>query len=436
MQQGIKIALFLRDLKELCMSKIIIFIVLICCLSGIATLYAQPMLTSELVIDQVQGYVITMHLNVTNTGNQTFEYVFGSSPICFYAIDGVSYQGILLPVVTPFSLLPGATYTEHFMHTEPLSAGPHVVQAYWNATDDEGNYYPVGAPQTVVISGTIPITIGAGDQLARIPIDFYWRTSLYECMFTPQELQFTAGNISGITLYTHEFSQPFLNQQIEVYLARPVPDNLAGGWINGNDLIPVNMALVDFPAGTNEVNIPLTTAIYYPGNVNLGMVILRRIHSSYQFGAELFQVQAADSLRSRLVWSDYLTFSVFNPPAATPTQHVGYMPKITFHILPTPTDIEPEVAVPAALQVKLYPNPVLDQCEIKISGDHPGLATVDIYNLKGQQVRSLTGSTRDSMHLIQWDTKDDRGRSCAPGVYLYRAKMGDNSITGKIMVLP
>jgi len=417
------------------MSKMIRIVALSICLLCFAALCAQPVLTGELVVDQVQGYVIQMHLNITNTGNQTFEHVFNYSPICFYTIDSISYQGIILPVITPFSLPSGVTYTETFMHTEPLSAGPHVIQAYLDITDGMGNYWPIGAPQTVIISATVPITIGAGDQLARVPIDFYWRTSLYECVFTPEELQFTAGNISGITLYTHEFSQPFLAQEIQIYLARPVPYNLADGWINGANLVPVNMGTIDFPQGTNEIYIPLSMAIYYSGDMNLGLAVHRRIHSSYQFGAEQFQVQAADSLRSRLVWSDYQTLSATNPPAATPTQHIGYMPKITFHILPNPTDTEHEVMVPAALKVNLYPNPVPGQCQIKISGANPGNARVEIYNLKGQPVRHLEGMFRSTEHELQWDTKDDRGRSCPPGVYLYKVQMGNGSTTGKLLLL-
>ena len=68
----------------------------------------------------------------------------------------------------------------------------------------------------------------------------------------------------------------------------------------------------------------------------------------------------------------------------------------------------------------------------------PAKARVDlnIYNLRGQKVRSL--ATLDLVagkHELNWDGRDNSGNRLAPGIYFWRLKAGDTLRQGKLLKL-
>jgi hypothetical protein len=93
-------------------------------------------------------------------------------------------------------------------------------------------------------------------------------------------------------------------------------------------------------------------------------------------------------------------------------------------------------AVPVPLKVSSYPNPAKNVVNFSITLDKALPVTLEIYNIKGQKVRSNTlNSAKSGDNIIIWDTKDNRGKPCANGVYLYRLQAGKSVITGKQMLL-
>jgi len=62
-----------------------------------------------------------------------------------------------------------------------------------------------------------------------------------------------------------------------------------------------------------------------------------------------------------------------------------------------------------------YPNPFIESVQIS-SSKKEGEAVLDIYNLKGQKVKSI--KTRDAKYV--WDGKDEKGNSLGAGIYFIR----------------
>ncbi len=59
-----------------------------------------------------------------------------------------------------------------------------------------------------------------------------------------------------------------------------------------------------------------------------------------------------------------------------------------------------------------------------------------IYNAKGQKVRTLEASNRETgYHSILWDGKDDNNRNVGSGVYFYKLRAGDKFTSAKKMLL-
>jgi hypothetical protein len=83
-----------------------------------------------------------------------------------------------------------------------------------------------------------------------------------------------------------------------------------------------------------------------------------------------------------------------------------------------------------------YPNPF--NPTTTISFDLPKAATVnlDIFNLRGQKVRSLVNTELPSgTHNAVWNGRDDAGSPVSSGVYLYRLSNGEREITRRMVLM-
>lgn len=101
-----------------------------------------------------------------------------------------------------------------------------------------------------------------------------------------------------------------------------------------------------------------------------------------------------------------------------------------------PTSIQPHEQVPPAQYGKVYPNPFRDQTTIRFSKQSSNNARINIYNLKGQKLRSYQINSADKAEPeIVWDGLDDQGRACASGLYLIQIKEGNRSFGMKALRL-
>jgi spore coat protein A len=83
-----------------------------------------------------------------------------------------------------------------------------------------------------------------------------------------------------------------------------------------------------------------------------------------------------------------------------------------------------------------YPNPFNPATEIRFQLDKAGHAELKIYNVLGQEVRTL--ANRDypaGEHMIAWDGKDARGGVVTSGMYFYRLTAGENVLMRKMLLL-
>ena len=82
---------------------------------------------------------------------------------------------------------------------------------------------------------------------------------------------------------------------------------------------------------------------------------------------------------------------------------------------------DPQIPVVATALNGNYPNPFNPETTISYSVREPGRVRLDIYNIKGQLVRTLVDEELATGHYkLVYNAKDNRGRSTASGVYLIR----------------
>lgn len=83
-----------------------------------------------------------------------------------------------------------------------------------------------------------------------------------------------------------------------------------------------------------------------------------------------------------------------------------------------------------------FPNPFNPSTMIGFELAAPGNVTLDIYNQKGQLVRTLVDSDLPAgRHQIEWNGKDSNGNNAASGLYFYRMHSGSYSSTRKMVLM-
>ncbi len=83
-----------------------------------------------------------------------------------------------------------------------------------------------------------------------------------------------------------------------------------------------------------------------------------------------------------------------------------------------------------------YPNPFNSSTMISYQLSMNAKAELRIYNLLGQEVRTLVnGHQNAGVHEATWDGLDNFGRALASGVYVYRLEEGGQVRTRKLVLL-
>jgi hypothetical protein len=130
------------------------------------------------------------------------------------------------------------------------------------------------------------------------------------------------------------------------------------------------------------------------------------------------------------------TFARIYPITATPLQN-GLAIKFTT-VAPdnhTANNDEYQSVIPFTM-LQNYPNPFNPETKISFNLNTKSDVTLEIYNLKGQKIRSLisTNMNKGSHHIV-WNGKDDNGTDSGSGVYVYRLQAGNKTQSKKMILL-
>jgi PKD repeat protein len=83
-----------------------------------------------------------------------------------------------------------------------------------------------------------------------------------------------------------------------------------------------------------------------------------------------------------------------------------------------------------------FPNPFNPTTTISYSLNQAGKTKLYIYNIKGQQVKTLVDEYKEAgNHKVVWNGEDESGRKVASGLYFYQLKNDDKTIDTKKMLL-
>ena len=82
------------------------------------------------------------------------------------------------------------------------------------------------------------------------------------------------------------------------------------------------------------------------------------------------------------------------------------------------------------------PNPFNPTTAISFSLENFGHVTLEIFNVKGEKVRTLVNEDLEAtFHCVIWNGKDDLGRTSSSGVYFFKMKTGSFTSTKKMVLM-
>jgi hypothetical protein len=273
---------------------------------------------------------ISISGNTTPTAGTSYNYTIGVKN------NGTAtqstYQVKLMSGTTELASVAGPTLAsletaEVIIPWTPTTAGAMSIYGKVVLAGDEFPVNDETAPLDLSVqpTGTSAVTIGTGDQLARIPMDFYYKNSLYQCLYYPDELGIMSGTISSIAFY-NDFVTNNPPGATKVWLGSTTALDLSGGWIPSTQMTLVFDGNVDYPSGQNTITIPLQTPFEYTSG-NLVMMVLRPTDTSWHSSSDYFKCQTVGNSRALNYYSD----STPNDPASpTGGSLTGQFPQTTF----------------------------------------------------------------------------------------------------------
>jgi len=249
----------------------------------------------------------------------------------YYVVLCNAINDMQLATANGYNLQPGQTWNVYLTWT-PVEAGSFTLYAKVVLTGDGdlSNNHSPNLTIEVTPAGQESVTIGSGNQLARIPMDFYWHNSLYENIYYASELQGSSGFITGIDFYNNFASTNINDKPTRVWLGNTTQSNLGQGWIASDQLTQVFDGNVAYPYGQNLISIPLDTPFLISPGANIVLLMQRPMDNSYYSMGDQFNAQTDAVNRSRVAFSDTDILDPASPP--TPSNLSGQFPQITFHI--------------------------------------------------------------------------------------------------------
>jgi len=108
---------------------------------------------------------------------------------------------------------------------------------------------------------------------------------------------------------------------------------------------------------------------------------------------------------------------------------------MTVMVMSSPDDPgTPNIPTSNAL-LDAYPNPFNPSTNLRFAIKDAGTVRIDIYNARGQLIRSYENSYNiPGTYQIVWDGKDESGLNAGSGVYLYHMNIGNFSSTKKMVI--
>ncbi|MCG3157758.1 MAG: hypothetical protein DKINENOH_04394 [bacterium] len=230
--------------------------------------------------------------------------------------------------------------------------------------------------------------------------------------------------------FFNELRYPGSTAVIEIDLASGDPVNIH---VVSNLQLGKEAAIRLLPNGENDSELVTiftlqSTAVnigkeaYFLGTLNAPNATVTLVKNS--------QLRGSLCAKEIIVENDCL-FLHHDSPAALPGP--GNLPRPSADDEAATSDQSPVISYQLAQN---YPNPFNPSTTIRFSVLEAGVVQLAVYNINGQEVRTLIAGQMDAgRHVMNWDGKDNAGQDVPSGIYLYRLRVNGFVQTRKMTLM-
>ncbi|MCD4828429.1 MAG: T9SS type A sorting domain-containing protein [Candidatus Cloacimonetes bacterium] len=170
----------------------------------------------------------------------------------------------------------------------PDEIGPVFLVARVVLATDENPDNDESAPLDVEVLTPDVTAATVGDEAAprRIPLDFYYKASLCETLYYPEELGLDDGLLTTLA-WQASFFEPCWDKPVRVWVGETTLPDLSLGWVCADELNLVYDGLLDVPAGQGLVWLPLQSFYEYQGGT-LVVMIERMLDDAFYSSENIF----------------------------------------------------------------------------------------------------------------------------------------------------
>lgn len=157
----------------------------------------------------------------------------------------------------------------------------------------------------IVGTGVSAMTIGEHLYSNRVPFDFSIDNSVFQVIFSNDELDNFSGMFTGIKLYNY-FSEDLNDKPVRIWMASTPLSDLSDGWISSDDMTLVFDGVVDFPAGENIISIDFLQNFIFAQDENLVLLFHKPVYQRVSTRVAFRSFNAREnSTRNRADYSDF-----------------------------------------------------------------------------------------------------------------------------------
>ncbi len=211
-------------------------------------------------------------------------------------------------------------------------------------------------------------------------------------------------------------------------------------WSNGVDSADFRGVKVLNPEGLTNHRIYYNPAEVYFSNFTearkyQGLAVAGS--GTYTSTADLSHVTATGPFNLSVQQSDTATFAIIGGATWNDFMASAVHAAQKYGDIPTDINVGDNVNLPRAFAVyQNYPNPFNPTTTISFAIPQAGWVRVDIFDILGRRVReAFDGQLNAGEHALVWDGEDNDGESVASGVYFYRVRYHESSLTRKMLMM-
>ncbi len=241
---------------------------------------------------------------------------------------------------------------------------------------------------------------------------------------------------------------------------------LEGGWALKNNLSGTGYAITDSTGGKGfypmNCNMHITTLnpVNLPSAGNLILKFDQHLYTEWTYDSVRVEV-STDNQNWQVLYSRTGQYDWWHPVYISLDNYSGQSIYLRFRLTDQSTDFDltdpgwildnikiisgtatltPNAddtltPLPAAFLHPNFPNPFNPDTNIRFSLSRESDVRLEIYNQKGQKVRTLSRERfAAGTHSLVWNGKDDAAKDCASGIYFYRLKT-DGYVKSRKMLL-